>query len=71
MEPGPSTMRPHMALAAVESHLHDHHLTYAIITDPEGRLLGTVHCDDLTGSTGPDRSDHQDGVKQLFGGIGP
>ncbi|MFE9656474.1 hypothetical protein [Micromonospora sp. NPDC006431] len=52
MESGPSTLRPHVALAAVESHLRDHHLTYAIITDPEGHLLGTVHRDDLTGTTG-------------------
>jgi Mg/Co/Ni transporter MgtE len=50
MEPGPATLRPHAALADVASHLRAHHLTYAIITDPEGRLLGTVHQDDLAGA---------------------
>ncbi|MEV0807779.1 CBS domain-containing protein [Micromonospora sp. NPDC050200] len=55
MEPGPSTLRPHLALANVASHLRIHHLTYAIITDPEGHLLGTVHLEDLTGAAGDDR----------------
>lgn len=55
MESGPSTLHPHLALATVESHLRAHHLTYAIITDPEGHLLGTVHRDDLTGATEDDR----------------
>ena len=32
MESGPSTLRPHLALAGAESHLRAHHLTYAIIT---------------------------------------
>ncbi|MEU5940229.1 hypothetical protein ABZ807_13755 [Micromonospora sp. NPDC047548] len=51
MESGPSTLRPHLALANVESYLRAHHLTYAIITDPEGHLLGTAHREDLTGAT--------------------
>ncbi|MCW3819344.1 CBS domain-containing protein [Micromonospora sp. DR5-3] len=50
MESGPSTVRPQVALAAVESHLRAHHLSYVIVTDPEGRLLGTVHREDLTGA---------------------
>ncbi|MFU8875420.1 hypothetical protein [Micromonospora sp. SL4-19] len=49
MELGPSTVRPHVALAGVESHLRDHHLIYVIVTDPQGRLLGTVHLKDLGG----------------------
>ncbi|WP_091343379.1 CBS domain-containing protein [Micromonospora rhizosphaerae] len=54
MEPVLSTLRPHLALAGVASDLRDHHLTYAIITDPEGHLLGTVHLQDLTGGAGHD-----------------
>jgi CBS domain-containing protein len=52
MEPGPSTLRPHQALTDVESRLRDHHLTYAIITNPEGHLLGIVHSNDLKHATG-------------------
>lgn len=47
MEAGPSTLRPHEPAEAVRSRLVDRGLTYAIVTDPDGRLLGTVHPDDL------------------------
>jgi len=36
--------------------LHSHDLSYAIVTDPEGRLLGTVHRSDLDPASGADRS---------------
>ncbi|MFP5069109.1 CBS domain-containing protein [Pseudonocardia nantongensis] len=48
MEAGPSTLRPHEPLEAVRSRLVNRDLTYAIVTDPDGRFLGTVHPDDLT-----------------------
>jgi Mg/Co/Ni transporter MgtE len=48
MDPGPSTLRPHEPAAAVRARLKDKGLTYAIVTDPDGRLLGTVHPADLT-----------------------
>lgn len=48
MDPGPSTLRPHEPAAAVRSRLEGKGLTYAIVTDPDGRLLGTVHHADLT-----------------------
>jgi CBS domain-containing protein len=47
MEPGPSTLRPHEPVADVAARLHERDLAYAIITDPEGHLLGTVHRADL------------------------
>lgn len=47
MEPGPSTMRPHKPLADVQSYLRDNQLTYAIVTNPEGHLLGIVHANEL------------------------
>jgi rhodanese-related sulfurtransferase len=53
MEPGPSTLSPRRTLANVEFHLRDHHLAYAIITDPEGHLLGTIHRDDLASTRDP------------------
>jgi CBS domain-containing protein len=48
MEAGPSTLRPHLSAADVAARLRDKHLTYAIVTDPDGRLLGTVHPADLS-----------------------
>ena len=48
MEPGPSTLRQHEPAAAVRDRLIRHHLRSAIVTDPEGHLMGTVHPADLT-----------------------
>lgn len=53
-EPGPSTIRPHQPLDELTAHLHRHNLTYAIVADPEGHLLGTVHRDDLNAT--PERA---------------
>lgn len=47
MEAGPSTLRRHEPVDAVRTRLVDKGLTYEIVTDPDGRLLGTVHPDDL------------------------
>lgn len=47
MEGGPSTLRPHEPAAAIKDRLTDKGLAYAIVTDPDGRLLGTVHPADL------------------------
>lgn len=47
MEAGPSTLRPHVPVDAVRVRLVDMGLTYAIVTDPDGRLLGAVDPDDL------------------------
>ncbi len=47
-EPGPSTLRPHQPLAEVAEHLRNHNLTYAIVADPEGHLLGILHRRDIT-----------------------
>lgn len=47
MEAGPSTLRPHEPADAVRARLVERGLSYAIVTDPDGRLLGTVHPDDL------------------------
>lgn len=47
MEPGPSTLRPHQSATDVKTRLEDKGLHYAIVTDPDGRLLGTVHPADL------------------------
>ncbi|GAY11402.1 CBS domain-containing protein [Pseudonocardia sp. N23] len=47
MEAGPSTLRPHEPAAAIKDRLINKGLTYAIVADPDGRLLGTVHPSDL------------------------
>jgi rhodanese-related sulfurtransferase len=47
MEPGPSTVRANAAPVPLRQRLKRDNLTTAVITDPDGRLLGLVHRDDL------------------------
>src|SRR6266487_1339393 len=47
MENGPSTIRPHTPLDDIGTLLRDKNLTTSLVTDPEGRLLGLLHRDDL------------------------
>jgi CBS domain-containing protein len=47
MEPRPSTLRPHEPAREIGERLAQRRLSYAIVTDPEGHLLGTVHSTDL------------------------
>lgn len=47
MEAGPSTLRPHEPVAAIKDRLVEKHLSYAIVADPDGHLLGTVQPGDL------------------------
>jgi len=47
MESGPSTIRPHTPLDEIGTLLRDRNLTTSLVTDPEGRLLGLLHRDDL------------------------
>jgi Mg/Co/Ni transporter MgtE len=47
MEPGPSTIRPDTEAAALARRLSERDLTTAVVTDPDGVLLGIVRLDDL------------------------
>ncbi len=47
MEPGPSTTRPNTAPTELLARLQKADLTTAVLTDPEGRLLGIVRRSDL------------------------
>jgi CBS domain-containing protein len=47
MEGGPSTLRAHEPAAAIRAQLTDKGLSYAIVTDPDGRLMGTIDPCDL------------------------
>jgi Mg/Co/Ni transporter MgtE len=47
MEPGPSTLRPDEPPDKIAARLQSKGLSYAIVTDPDGHLLGTVHAADL------------------------
>jgi CBS domain-containing protein len=47
MEPGPSTLRPHELSESTHARLTGKGLHYAIVTDPDGRLLGIVRPQDL------------------------
>jgi CBS domain-containing protein len=46
-EPGPKTFRPHISAEKVAAVLADKGLRWAIITTPEGRVLGVASRDDL------------------------
>jgi CBS domain-containing protein len=46
-EPGPKTFRPHTSAEDVAAVLNDKDLRWAIVTTPEGRLLGVASREDL------------------------
>jgi hypothetical protein len=46
-EPGPKTFRPHISVEKVVAVLADKGLRWAIITTPEGRVLGVASREDL------------------------
>jgi hypothetical protein len=47
MEPGPSTIRPDTEVAELAHRLQERELTTAVVTDPDGILLGIVRLADL------------------------
>ena len=47
MEPGPSTVRPHKTAASVARDLAEKQLRWAIVTTPEGELIGVAGRNDL------------------------
>jgi Mg/Co/Ni transporter MgtE len=47
MEPGPSTVRADAQPSALAARLRSEDLMYAVVTDPDGRLLGIVQRDEL------------------------
>jgi rhodanese-related sulfurtransferase len=49
MEPGPSTTRPHIDLGDLEGHFQRSATNTAILTTPEGELIGVVRRSDLPG----------------------
>jgi CBS domain-containing protein len=42
MEPGPSTVRPHKTAAGIAGDLAERDLRWAIVTTPEGELIGVA-----------------------------
>jgi CBS domain-containing protein len=51
MEPGPSTVRPDLTVAEVAEKLAKQDLRTAIVSTPDGRLIGVVSRADLQEST--------------------
>jgi CBS domain-containing protein len=47
MEPGPSTVRPDTEAAALAKRLAERDLRWAIVTNPEGELIGVASREDL------------------------
>ena len=46
-EPGPKTFRPHHSVENVTRHLAEKNLRWALVTTPEGQLLGVASREDL------------------------
>jgi predicted transcriptional regulator len=46
MRPGPSTFRPHVAIAEMASRMVEHELETSPITSSDGRLIGVLRRDD-------------------------
>lgn len=42
MDPGPSTVRPHKTAASIAEDLAERDLRWAIVTSPEGELIGVA-----------------------------
>ena len=42
MEPGPSTVRPHKTATTIGKSLAEKQLRWAIVTTPEGELIGVA-----------------------------
>jgi CBS domain-containing protein len=47
MDPGPSTVRPDLEVAELRKRLEDKNLRTAIVSMPEGQLIGIVRRDEL------------------------
>ena len=47
MQPGPSTIRPDLDLGAVAKTLRDGNVQSTLVTNQEGRLIGTVYLEDV------------------------
>jgi CBS domain-containing protein len=50
MEPGPSTIRPHISIEDLSARLARSEIQTFVVTDPEGKLLGVVRRGDVDGS---------------------
>ena len=47
MEPGPSTIRPHVPVEEVRHQMEEHELQTMLVTSPEGRLIGVIRREDV------------------------
>jgi CBS domain-containing protein len=62
MQPGPSTTRPDLAPAAILDKLRKADLTTAVLSDPEGRLMGIVRREGTRPTTSRHRSPAPDSM---------
>jgi CBS domain-containing protein len=44
---GPVTFRPNVALEEIDRYLTDHKIGHALVTTPEGELIGLASADDV------------------------
>jgi CBS domain-containing protein len=62
MEPGPSTVRPHKTAATIAKTLAEKQLRWAIVTTPEGELIGVASRTELEPLGKPPRVSGQAGL---------
>ncbi len=51
MQPGPATIRPDLPVETVVKRLREGNVKSTLVTDPEGRLIGTLYLEDLVDKT--------------------
>ena len=55
MRPGPATVRPDTPLETVVASLGPAGVANTLVTDPDGRFIGTVYLEDARNRLGHDR----------------
>jgi CBS-domain-containing membrane protein len=56
MEPGPSTVRPHKTAAGIAHDLAERELRWAIVSTPDGELIGVASRAELEAAIAPSPS---------------
>ena len=52
MRPGPATVRPDTPLETIVETLGSAHVASTLVTDPDGRFIGTVYLEDARSRLG-------------------
>jgi CBS domain-containing protein len=67
MDPGPTTIRPHVPLAEIAEYLHNRDLDSILVTTPDGQLVGMLDRQDAMPSGGSARRPMRWSVSERVG----